>query len=282
MAKIITVHDLIPTMYRRGVHKSWKAMAGPVWNWWSKQQCRRAEAIVTVSDFTRQTLLKTFSIEPDRVRRIYNGVNMPATQRDHKPVSTAEVRRRFNIEGRVILTISRHDPYKNLVMLVRGFAEVLRQMTEPCTLVIGGKIDPRYPEAQHAARSLGIADRVVFTDYIDEPTRAGLLNCACVFVFPSKYEGFGLPPLEAMAAGVPVVASNTTSLPEVLGDAAIFINPDDARSLAAGILCVLNKPEIAEQCRRKGVANAARFTWKQCAQEHLHVYEELLGESPRD
>jgi alpha-1,3-rhamnosyl/mannosyltransferase len=145
------------------------------------------------------------------------------------------------------------------------------------TLVIGGKIDPRYPEAQRLTASLGLERRVVFTDYLDDATRLALLQASSLFVFASRYEGFGLPPLEAMAEGIPVVASNAASLPEILGDAALFVAPDDVEGLARAMRTILSNPALAQQLSKAGRERAAQFTWKACASAHLALYESLMA-----
>src|SRR5262249_43456211 len=144
------------------------------------------------------------------------------------------------------------------------------------TLVIGGKIDPRDPEAQRLAAALGLERRGVFTDYLDEATRLALLRASRPFGFAPHYEGFGLPPLAPMARGRPGVARNAASLPEMVGDAALFVAPDDVEGWARAMRTVLANPALAQQLSKAGRARAAQFTWKVCASAHLALYESLM------
>src|SRR5262249_12119012 len=150
-------------------------------------------------------------------------------------LTEADIRHRFGLQGLIISYIGRHDPYKNIAGVMRAFRHLCKEKVSEVTLVIGGKIDPRYPEAQRLTASLGLERRVVFRDDLDDATRLALLRASSLFVFASHCEGFGLPPLEAMAEGIPVVASNAASLPEILGDAALFVAPDDVEGWAGAM-----------------------------------------------
>lgn len=270
---VVTVHDLIPHRFPQGVPKSRKTRWRRVWNRWTRLQCRRADAIVTVSDFSRRELIEHFQLPAEKVVRVYNGVDAP----DGDVSGGDGFRARFGVPGRIIAYLGRHDPYKNLTTLIRAFRLAAKRTNDRLILVIGGKLDPRYPEAGEVAREQGVADHVVFTGYLDEADRMALLRATEVFVFPSRYEGFGLPPLEAMAAGVPVVASNATSLPEVLGEAATLVDPDDANAMADGIAALLNDQTLRETRIEAGRQQASKFTWRQCAREHLALYDILIA-----
>lgn len=272
LAQIVTVHDLIPTRCPDLLRKSWKVRLAPIWNAWFQAQCARADAIVTVSDFSKQDLLHSANVPPHMVYRIYNGVRLSNTTWTEQ-----DVRRRFGITGQIISYIGRHDPYKNLDGLVQAFNHVCERSREELTLVIAGRIDSRYPQAQQRMESLRLKDRVIFTDYIDEDVRVALLRASCVFVFPSRYEGFGLPALEAMAEGVPVVASNVTCLPEVLGEAALLVDPEDPTAMGEAIASILRDGTLAQKMSAAGRRRAAQFTWEDCAVHHLQLYKLLAG-----
>jgi len=270
-AKVVTVHDLIPNRCPDLLHRAWKVRLSPLWNLWFRMQCASARAVITVSDFSRQELLEFLPLPQAKVHRIYNGV-----QPSKATLTAADVRRRFGLQGLIISYIGRHDPYKNIAGLIRAFRHLWQESASEVTLVIGGKLDPRYPEAQRLAASLGLERWVVFTDYLDDATRLALLRASSLFVFASRYEGFGLPPLEAMAEGIPVVASNAASLPEILGDAALFVAPDDVEGLARAMRTILSNPALAQQLRKAGRKRAAQFTWEACASAHLALYESLM------
>jgi glycosyltransferase involved in cell wall biosynthesis len=270
-AKVVTVHDLIPNRCPDMLPRAWKVRLRPLWNLWFRMQCTSARAVITVSDFSRQELLEFLHLPQAKVHRIYNGVQLSKTT-----LTAEDVRRRFGLQGLIISYIGRHDPYKNIAGLIRAFRHLRKESASEVTLVIGGKIDPRYPEAQRLAASLGLERWVVFTDYLDDATRLALLRASSLFVFASHYEGFGLPPLEAMAEGIPVVASNAASLPEILGDAALFVAPNDVEGLARAMRTILSNPALAQQLSKAGRKWAAQFTWEACASTHLALYESLL------
>ena len=270
-AKVVTVHDLIPNRCPDLLRRAWKVRLSPVWNLWFRTQCASARVVITVSDFSRQELLEFLHLPQAKVQRIYNGVQPSTTT-----LTAADVRSRFGLQGLIISYIGRHDPYKNIAGLIRAFWHLCKESASEVTLVIGGKIDPRYPEAQRLATSLGLERRVVFTDYLDEATRLALIRASSLFVFASRYEGFGLPPLEAMAEGIPVIASNAASLQEILGDAALFVAPDDAEGLARAMCTLLSKPALAQQLSKAGRERAAQFTWQACASAHFALYESLM------
>jgi glycosyltransferase involved in cell wall biosynthesis len=268
---VTTVHDLIPQRYPQGLARSRKVRLAWLWRAWCARQYARSSAIVTVSDFSRREIIKHARIAPDRVTRIHNGVS-----RSPLDVDGSLFRRRFNVHSRILSTVGRHDPYKNVEGLIRAFDLVAREVSD-ATLVIAGRLDPRYPEPRELARSLPCAERIVFTDFIDEPTRVSLLRASSVFAFPSRYEGFGLPPLEAMAEGVPVVSSDAASLPEALGDAASLVNPDDTPCFARAIIDLLADASLRAERAAAGRRRAATFTWRRCAEEHLALYRRLLA-----
>jgi alpha-1,3-rhamnosyl/mannosyltransferase len=271
VAKVVTIHDVIPSRYPDMLRQAWKIRLLPLWNAWCQMQCASAQAVITVSHFSRQELLTSLHVPPTKVHSIYHGVKSAITS-----VTAAQVRQRFGLHGAVISYIGRHDPYKNLGSLIRAFARVCTYSPHAATLVIGGALDPRYPEASQLVETLRLGPRVVFTDYLDDATRLALLQTSSMFVFVSRYEGFGLPPLEAMAEGIPVIASNVTSLPEVLGDAALLVAPDDIEGLARAMQTLLDNPALARRLGEAGRTQAARYTWVACAQEHVSLYASCM------
>ena len=202
----------------------------------------------------------------------------------------AAVRAKYDLGERYILSLSSNKPHKNLVALVEAFASLgakdlglgtqgdLPSSSKPRapspTLVIAGHWDPRYPEARAAADRLGLRDRVRFLPGVAETDLPALYGGAEIFVFPSRYEGFGLPPLEAMACGTPVIAANTSSLPEVVGDAGLLVEPT-AGALAAGMARLLSSPELHARLRASGPRQAARFAWPKTAEATLALYEQV-------
>ena len=167
-------------------------------------------------------------------------------------------------------------PHKNLRRLLKAFAAVSKRF--PHTLVIAGKKDPRYyPALEAQTKALGLEGRVVFLDYVPPEELPALYAGADLFLLPSLYEGFGLPLLEAMACGIPVIASHAGSLSEVAGDAAVLIDPCDVQGMAGGMEALLGDPGMREALRRRGFEQATRFSWEQTAKLILEILQEVGG-----
>jgi glycosyltransferase involved in cell wall biosynthesis len=202
-------------------------------------------------------LRRLMHLSPTRVRVIPLGVNP-----NFRP-TPSDLRQRLNLpNGRLILHIGGNQPRKNVGLIVQA----LRSLPDDVTLVqVGGELAP--------------APRIRSLSFVPESDLAALYSLADVFVFPSKYEGFGLPPLEAMACGTPAIVANTSSLPEVVGDAALLVSPDDPQELAAAIQRILTEPDLAAALRERGLARARQYTWERTARETLAVYQEVWAEA---
>jgi glycosyltransferase involved in cell wall biosynthesis len=183
--------------------------------------------------------------------------------------------------GPFILTVGTLQRRKNHLTLVRAFAELLRSpaASPELRLVIAGGKGWLYDDVVAEVRALGLQERVCFMGFVDEVDLPALYRTAAVFAFPSLYEGFGLPPLEALACGVPVVTSNASSLPEVVGDAGLMVDPMDVQGLAAALACALADPAWRAEAVTRGTQRAAQFTWQRAAQQLLAVYEQVLNET---
>ena len=274
-ATVVTAHDLIPHVRRREFQRSRKSRFFPVWNAWFRAQCAKADAIVTVSDFSKQQLMDIARLPESRLHRIYNGAKP-----SREGIAEDELRRRYGLRGRLVSYVGRHDPHKGIDDLVTAFAQLIQRLPadDEVTLVVGGRLDPRYPEARRMAKALNLQDRVVFTGYLQDDERVALVRASSVFAYPSHHEGFGLPPLEALSEGTPVVAYDATSLPEVLGDAALLV-PDSPDALCAGMQRLLTDRKLAAALALAGPRRAANFDWTRCALEHLDVYRAVAAPS---
>jgi glycosyltransferase involved in cell wall biosynthesis len=231
---------------------------------------RRADAIVTPSRATAEDLLSRTRVDPSRLHVIPEAAALPESAADPEPVLA-----RLKIPRPYILSVGTLEPRKNLVRLVRAYRRVATTGV-PHALVLAG---PMGWNQQTLLRELALAGPgdIVLTGRIAAGDIDALYRRADLFVYPAVYEGFGLPVLEAMARGVPTVCSNTTSLPEVAGDAAVGVHPGSIREIAAGMQRVLTEPELAERLRTAGPARAERFTWDEAARLTLQVYEKALG-----
>jgi glycosyltransferase involved in cell wall biosynthesis len=241
---------------------------------------RTARVAMAISQTTRADLIRYFRLDPQRI--VVTPLAADAHFQPQPPERIAAARLKYTLPERYVLYLGSNKPHKNLVRLVsawqvascRPALEAKRGGLQVADykLVIAGQWDVRYPQARGRAEELGLKDQVLFAGPVDDADLPALYSGASLFVFASEYEGFGLPALEAMASGVPVVCSNTSSLPEVAGDAALLVDPLDTGALAAAIERALTDADLRQALREKGVVQAARFSWEQTAQATLAVY----------
>ncbi len=230
--------------------------------------------IVTISEFSKREIVELLGAPEERVSVVYSAPSLSGKAADYE--RTAE---KFSIRSPFILYVGTIEPRKNLERLLRAFEALKREKKLPHQLVLAGGRGWRSEEIYKTAESLSCPEAVVFTGYLSQAEKEALYQNAAVFVFPSLYEGFGMPPLEAMALGCPVVCSNAASLPEVTGGAAEMADPLDEGSIAAGLWRVLSDAEYAEALRQKGRRQAERFTWEASAGKLAAVCREVLEET---
>ena len=277
VAHLVNLHDVIPLVCRRQLARSRKVRWSFAWKAWLKLQCARASKVVTVSHYSASDIMRRLRLKADKVRVIHNPVRQWSAV---EPV--AELRRRLGLFGRVLLTVGRQEPHKNLLTLVRAMRRVLDVLDEPLLrLVVAGSPNALYPETQQEVRRLGLSGQVFFPGYLPEASLGALYQISDLFVFPSQYEGFGLPPVEAMQFGIPVVTGPRTALPEVLGNAACYVDTDDPHALADGILALLRDPVLARRYRAAGIERAARYSPDKAAVQYRALYEGLLRQASR-
>lgn len=236
---------------------------------------RRADHIIAVSECSKRDAMRLYGVPEQKISVIYEGVDAsfaPVTD----AVELQRVRQKYNLPQRFILYLGTIEPRKNLPTLFAAY----RQLRDAgvCAageLVVAGRKGWLYESTFNAARALRLEGDIRFTDYIAREDMNALLSAARVFAFPSIYEGFGLPPLEAMACGAPVVCSNTSSLPEVVGDAALTVDPMDVGALAHAIQHALTDDSAYQTLRAKGHARAAQFTWRKAAAQTARVYAQV-------
>jgi glycosyltransferase involved in cell wall biosynthesis len=234
-----------------------------------------AVKIVAVSEATRRDVMKRYGVPGEKIAAVHEGVDERFRRASEEAVG--RIRRKYDLPERFILNVGNTRPHKNVKGLLRGYLSYLVRAENPATLVLAGVQDRFFGEVREAVGTLEIGDFVRFLGYIPEEDLVSVYSAAEAFVIVSMNEGFGLPPLEAMACGTPVAAARAGSLPEVLGDAALFVDPQDPRSIGAGILRILEDRETREGCVRKGMAQAGRYTWEKTAQAVLALYEAILG-----
>lgn len=243
---------------------------------------RRADRVICVSEFTRQDALRYYRLDPARVRVVPEGV-----EARFRPIADADaldaVRAKYRLPRRFILYVGTIEPRKNLGALLEAYAAVRAQAPEVGLVIAGGR-GWLYEDFFGRLRASGLEPHVTLTGYVPDEDLPALLNCAEVFAYPSVFEGFGLPPLEAMACGLPVVCSDASSLPEVVGAAGVLLPPGDPRAWAEALARVLAEPAWRAELSARGLARARPFTWEAAARQTLDIYREaapaLAGSLP--
>ncbi len=278
---VVTIHDVIPL--RLAAYRA--SAKARVYSSVVARAARHATMVITVSEHARQDIIDALHLPADRVRVTYE-----AAGEAYQPVTSAEqlaaARASYGISGRYVFYLGGLDSRKNVLQLVRAFAHLYKRLGDPhLQLLISGNPEkfgstPLFPDPRPLAAELGISEQILFR-FVEDKDKPAMYSGASVFVFPSIYEGFGLDPLEAMSCGVPVVCSNRTSLPEVVGDAAISIDPNNLEGMVDAMASVLTSETLAADLRSKGLERARQFTWQRTARETLAVYEEALARRKR-
>ncbi len=276
---VTTIHDLafehLPETFNR---RSWMQLRLTV-----RQTARRAAHIITVSEYSRADIGRTYGIAPQRIT-----VTPEAAPPSLLPVTNEtelrRIRESYGIRENYILSLCSIQPRKNLVRLIEAYSSLrgLRPEVKLPQLVLAGKRGWLDSETFRAAERNALGNDLLFTGYVPEPDLAGLYSGAVCFVYPSYFEGFGLPVVEAMQCGVPVIAGNRTSLPEVVGEAGLLFDPFDTQALIKALRQVLDDSEFRASLRIKGLEKAKQFNWQSTAQLTLGVYERVVKRKRTD
>jgi glycosyltransferase involved in cell wall biosynthesis len=268
MVHVVTIGDVI---WLRNVHRS-ERLTVLAWKLLVPRVARHAARIITFSEASRHDLRELLAIDEARVDVIPPGYGQDPT------AASTDVRGPFGLDrARVLLTLSAKRPHKNLARLIEALPRIRERVPE-AVVVMPGNPTAHQEELRQLAKLNGVEDAVRFPPYVSAAELEGLFEFAECFVFPSTLEGFGLPILEAMRRGVPVVCSNASSLPEVAGDAARYFDPEDAGDLANAVIEVLTQPELARSLAEAGRARQELFTWRRCAEATLETYERALAQ----
>lgn len=237
----------------------------------------RASIILADSYTTKNDLIVLLDVPAEKIEVVYSGVSAAYTPVDD-PARRQQVRERYGLDRPFILMLGTVEPRKNIVRLIRAYDQLRREAGIPHILVIAGKRGWVSDEIYATPGKLGISDDVKFLDYVAEPDLPALYSAADLFAYPSLYEGFGLPPLEAMACGTPVVCSNTTSLPEVIGDAALTVDPHNTGAIAEAMHRVLSEYDLREQMIARGLQQASQFTWHAAASRLPEIFQRAVNQ----
>lgn len=267
---VVTVHDLTFVKHPEFVEpKNLKYLERFV-----PDTLQRAAQIIAVSEATREGLVDAFKVSRNKVTVVPHAAD-PRFGREQDPAATGRIAKKYGIDRDYLLTVGTLEPRKNLKTLFLAFS-ALRKSTKEQLVVVGGK-GWLFEETRRMIGKLGLTDRVILTGFVPDAEMPALFAGAKAFVFPSHYEGFGIPLLEAMTAGTPVVTSNTSSMPEVAGTAALYFDPDDDKGMRLAIERVLEDRKLRQRLVAAGHEQAARFTWERTAHKTLGAYHKALG-----
>jgi glycosyltransferase involved in cell wall biosynthesis len=261
---VVTIHDLsaflFPQTFRR-VNRTYT-------RWAIRVSCRRAARIIAVSEFTKQEIVRWLRVPPERIAVTYDACDDRFVPPD--PAELERFRRAKGLPERFVLFLGTLEPRKNIPLLLEAYAQIARSVDAP--LIVAGSKGWLYEPILARAEQLGLGEKLRFAGYVDQAEQHLWYAAATVFAFPSLYEGFGMPPLEAMACGTPVVTSSSSSLPEVVGDAGLMVSPEDPEELADGLHRVLTDGELRAELRARGLVQARRFSWRETAEQTREVY----------
>ncbi|WP_392486192.1 glycosyltransferase family 4 protein [Haloimpatiens sp. FM7315] len=269
--KIATIHDLIPYIMPETVGKGYlnkflKEMPKIISN---------CEALITVSEFSKKDILRFFPIDSEKVF-----VTPLAANKRYRPLNKLRcqymLKRRYNIDKPFILYLGGFSDRKNVSSLIKAFSKTYKDLNKDYYLVILGSYRAEGKPLMKLCEDLNMTEHILFTGFIEDKFLPVFYNACSVFVYPSLYEGFGLPPLEAFSCGTPVITSNTTSIPEVTSKNAVLINPLDTYDLCNALTKVLNNENYQKELSLMGLKRAKDFSWEKTAHKTLSVYEKIL------
>jgi glycosyltransferase involved in cell wall biosynthesis len=270
-ASVVTVHDL-GYLYYPEAHKEGDRR---YLDWSTRWNAHQAAAVLADSGATKADLVRAYGARPDKIHVVHLGRD-ERIARVTNPLRLAEIRAKYDLSQRYFLYLGTLQPRKNLERVVQAFEAICgRPELAGAQLVLAGRKGWLYDSLFARVEAAGLGERVIFPGYIPDEDVPALLSAATAFVFPSLYEGFGIPVLEAGGCGVPVITSNTSSLPEVAGDAALLVDPHDVDAIAEAMYRVVTDPDLAAELTRRGHENVKRFSWERCARETLAVLESV-------
>jgi glycosyltransferase involved in cell wall biosynthesis len=263
---VVTIHDLGYLPYPQA-HTRLSRLYLHLSTWFSARAARR---VIAISEATKRDLIKHYRIKPGKIEVVYHGhdpIFAPVTD----AAKIEQTLAKYGIHEPYCIHVGTLQPRKNLGVLVEAWALLRGRMDDPPMLLLAGKRGWLYESLLSSVQERNLGDLIKFADYVERDDLPALYSGALAMTFPSLYEGFGLPPLEAMSCGTPVLASTASSVPEVVGDAGILLDPNDAHSWASAVERVRQDTPLRAELSRKGVERAAQFTWERCARQTFDV-----------
>jgi len=266
---VITVHDLVFLMFPQFLTKDAARYYGQI-----DHAVRHADAVIAVSHATKRDIMQLLGVAEHKIRVIYEAAN-PIFRPLHADDLVQRIRGRFGIQKDFLLFVSTIEPRKNVPTLLRAFRQLLYNYRPPVKLVLAGERGCLFDEVFDLTRRLELEDHVLFLGRVTDRELLWLYNAARALVAPSIYEGFGLTPLEAMACGTPVIVSNVSSMPEIVADAGLTVDPTDVEELTVAMWRILDDSALRDTLAKKGLKRAALFSWDKAARETLALYKSV-------
>ena len=267
---IVTIHDMMTFKYPEFLEREETVYYTNRIN----ISVKRADAIITVSNFTKNEIMELLNISEERIRVIYNGI-APTFRPIKEKEAIEQIKAKYGISGPYLLFVGNIERKKNIEKLIYACTELRNSSMYKYPLLVVGKKSWYFKTVWEVVQQLHAEDCSIFTDVAADDDLPYLYSGAELFILPSLFEGFGIPIIEAMACGIPVVASNRTSIPEIAGDAAILVDPLNADEMAGAMYNVLSNTMLKRQLVEKGIKRAKEFSWEKAARETLKLYQEL-------
>src|SRR5216684_2311354 len=278
---VMTVHDVLEHLYRARDHSN---VRRALHLHLTRRVLKNAARIFAVSQFTKNEIEKLFGIAPARIDVVYNAIDERFLRGHATDADRQLIAERYLVTYPFVLYAGRISPHKNLVRIIEAFSALKTELEKEdklrdLKLIIIGDDLSSHPDLRRTVIRSGVQNDVRFLGFVPIEVLRIFYDAAKVFVFPSLYEGFGLPPLEAMAHGTPVLTSNTSSIPEVVGNAAVMVNPENVFEIMRALQRVLLDPSLREKLRQRGYEQVKKFSWDASAAKVLAGYEEAVGKS---
>jgi glycosyltransferase involved in cell wall biosynthesis len=277
---VMTVHDLLDYMYRA---KARTGMGRIMHFYLTRQVMHKAARLFAVSNFTKQDLQRFFQINARKIEVVYNALDEKFALGHTTPDERQTIVERYQVNTPFILYAGRISPHKNVARIIEAFSALKTELARDGRLpdlkliIIGDEVS-KHPDLRRAVIRSGMQNDVRFLGFVPIEVLRIFYDAAKVFIFPSLYEGFGLPPLEAMAHGTPVVTSNSSALPEVVGNAALLVNPENIFEISRALYRSLTDHELREHMKEAGKTQSERFSWEISVRKMITVYEEVAAQ----
>ncbi len=255
---LLMVHDMAVFAYPETLSWRTKYMLGMT----LRKSTKRADHLLTVSEFSKREMVSYLKLDPEQITVVPNGVDFSRFHTGYSKEAIASVTRKLGIEGDYFLYLGTLEPRKNIPRLIEAYALLQKKLEKVPRLVLAGRKGWLYESIFERVQALGLQKDVLFAGYVSDEDTPPLMAGAKAFVFPSLYEGFGMPPLEAMACGTPVIVANTASLPEVVGESGLYVDPFDIGSMVEAMERIVLDAELCRQVSASGMEHASHFTWE--------------------